>query len=105
MSKENHLRKKRKEKRMAVSDIAEYLGIAKSTYYRYEQSTIEKMPSSILLALCEILEATPQELMGWQSEPVISIENAAEFLSPSEYEELHRFLKYLLYRRTPSEHR
>ncbi|MDI9472780.1 MAG: helix-turn-helix transcriptional regulator [Tissierellia bacterium] len=100
MSITNQLRKKRKEKNLAVADIADQLGIARSTYYRYEQGVIENMSSSTLMALSEILDTTPQELLGWKSEPVISVENSAEFLTSAEYEELHQFLLYLLYRRT-----
>lgn len=99
------LRRKRKEKGLQVAQIAELLGIARSTYYRYEKGQVDNMPSSILKELCSILETTPQELLGWTNEPEMRVENAKEILSSSEYEELQQFLRYLLYRRDHSEHK
>lgn len=105
MSVSSRLRKKRKEKNIAVADIADQLRIARSTYYRYEQGVTENMPASTLLALSEILDATPEELLGWKNQQEVNLQNASKFLTASEYEELHQFLLYLLHRRTLSKHK
>lgn len=54
----------RKAKRISVDYIAKELGISKTTVYRYEDSTIEKIPLKIFDQLCVILEVSPAELMG-----------------------------------------
>lgn len=54
----------RKEKKISVDSIAKELGVSKTTIYRYEDSTIEKIPIKIFDRLCDILEVTPAELMG-----------------------------------------
>lgn len=54
----------RKQKRIPVDLIAEKLGVSKTTIYRYEDSSIEKIPVHVFDQLCEILQVTPSELMG-----------------------------------------
>lgn len=54
----------RKEKGISTDVIAEALGVSVSTLYRYENSSIEKIPVNVFNRLCEVLEITPAELMG-----------------------------------------
>lgn len=54
----------RKEKNISVEYLARELGISKTTIYRYEDSTIEKIPVNIFDQLCILLGVTPAELMG-----------------------------------------
>ena len=54
----------RKSKKLSVDYIARELGVSKTTIYRYEDSSIEKIPVSIFDKLCELLDVTPAELMG-----------------------------------------
>ena len=54
----------RKTKKISVDYLAKELGVSKTTIYRYEDSTIEKIPVSIFDQLCVLLEVTPAELMG-----------------------------------------
>lgn len=54
----------RKSKKISVDYIAKELGISKTTIYRYEDSTIEKIPLTIFDKLCQILEVSPAELTG-----------------------------------------
>lgn len=54
----------RKTKKISVDYIAKELGVSKTTIYRYEDSTIEKIPVNIFDSLCIILGVTPAELMG-----------------------------------------
>ena len=57
-----HLRKK-----LGISPerISSELGIARSTYYRYESADIDKLPVSIIEPLAKLLYTTPTYLMGW----------------------------------------
>ena len=54
----------RKEKKISVDFLAPELGVSKTTIYRYEDSTIEKIPVNIFDKLCVLLGVTPAELMG-----------------------------------------
>lgn len=54
----------RKAKKISVDYLAKELGVSKTTIYRYEDSTIEKIPIKIFDQLCILLEVTPAELMG-----------------------------------------
>ena len=54
----------RKSKKISVDFLAKELGVSKTTIYRYEDSTIEKIPVNIFDQICVLLEVTPAELMG-----------------------------------------
>ena len=54
----------RKAKKISVEILAKQLGVSKTTIYRYEDSTIEKIPVQIIDKLCEILGVSAAELMG-----------------------------------------
>lgn len=51
-------------KKIPVETIAKELGVSKTTVYRYEDSSIEKIPVSTFDKLCAILGVSPAELMG-----------------------------------------
>lgn len=69
----------RKSKKISVDYIAKELGVSKTTIYRYEDSTIEKIPVNIFDQLCDILGVTPAELMGNQNIKSEKMELPAEF--------------------------
>ena len=54
----------RKQKKISVDFLATELGVSKTTIYRYEDSSIEKIPVNIFDKLCVLLGVTPAELMG-----------------------------------------
>ncbi len=54
----------RKEKNISVDYIAKELGVSKTTIYRYEDSSIEKIPLQVFDKLCDILGVTAATLMG-----------------------------------------
>ena len=54
----------RKSKKVSVDYLAKELGVSKTTIYRYEDSTIEKIPVKVFDQLCILLGVTPAELMG-----------------------------------------
>ena len=58
------LKKRRKEKKISAEYLAKELGISVSTIYRYEDSSIEKIPVSTFDKLCRLLDTTPAEMMG-----------------------------------------
>ena len=54
----------RTSKKISVDYLAKELGVSKTTIYRYEDSTIEKIPVKVFDQLCILLNVTPAELMG-----------------------------------------
>lgn len=58
------LREKRKEKKISAEYLAKELGVSVSTIYRYEDSSIVKIPVSTFEKMCDILGTTPAEMMG-----------------------------------------
>lgn len=58
------IRKRRKELKMSVDELARRIGKDRSTIYRYENGGIGNMPLELLLPLAEALETTPQELLS-----------------------------------------
>ena len=74
----------RKAKKIGVDKIANELGVSVSTVYRYEDSSIEKIPVHIFDKLCTILEVSAGELMGGEQRQQVSEELPQEFHSPQE---------------------
>lgn len=58
------LREKRKEKKISAEYLAKELGVSVSTVYRYEDSSIVKIPVSTFEKMCDILGTTSAEMMG-----------------------------------------
>ena len=54
----------RKSRGLSAEEVAEKLDVSLSTLYRYENSTISKIPIDIIEKLCSILGVTTSELMG-----------------------------------------
>lgn len=75
----HRMKQRRKELRLSADDVAEKIGVNRSTVFRYEKGDIEKLPLEILEPLSEILRTTPQQLMGWDDNPdIIPIYNELE---------------------------
>lgn len=74
------IQKRRKELGISVDEIADELGVDKSTIYRYESEDIEKIPTNILEPLAKILKVTPAYLMGWSNGKTSENQDAAHDL-------------------------
>lgn len=74
----------RKDKKISVDYLAKELGVSKTTIYRYEDSTIEKIPVKIFDRLCILLEVTPAELMGNSTINTERTELPTEFVDAQE---------------------
>ena len=60
------IKERRKALKMSADEMGAKLGKDRSTIYRYEKGDIENLPLDILEPIAEILQTTPQYLMGWQ---------------------------------------
>ena len=68
------IKERRKALKISADEMGAKLGKDRSTIYRYEKGDIENLPLDILEPIAEILQTTPQYLMGWEEE----IKNAPE---------------------------
>lgn len=58
------IRKRRKELKMSVDELARRIGKDRSTIYRYENGDIENFSVELLIPITEALETTPQQLLS-----------------------------------------
>lgn len=63
----NRIRKRRKEIKLSVEELAKLLGKNRATVYRYENGDIENLPTTILEPIARALKTTPAYLMGWEN--------------------------------------
>lgn len=78
------IKETRKKKKISVEFLAKELGVSKTTIYRYEDSTIEKIPVNVFDQICKILNITPAELMGNTNTDNIKTEFPHEFHNPQD---------------------
>lgn len=98
------IKARRQELGLSVDDIAEKLNINRATYYRYESEEIKKFPLDIVVPLANILQISPQALMGWDKEdnPKRDEQQSApaviyvDDLTEKEIEEMQRYKKFLI---------
>ena len=65
MSIGQQIRKRRKELKMSVDELARKVGKDRSTIYRYENGDIGNMPLELAFPMVEALKVTPQELLSF----------------------------------------
>lgn len=58
---------RRLELGLSVDEVAEALGKNRATIYRYESNEIEKLPTTVLEPLANVLGVSPGYLMGWEN--------------------------------------
>ena len=93
----------RKAIHKSADEVAESLGCSRSTIFRYENGDIEKVPSSLIGRIADILETTPAYLMGWTDDP-IDYDNLGDVWVPDEYKELGMGVKeYLAFKEAEKE--
>lgn len=86
------IKKLRKDLNLSADFVAEKLGVSRSTIFRYENGSIEKVPIDILEPLARILNTEPTTLMGWNKSYTDEKPNQAQITNNTErYENLsHR---------------
>lgn len=60
-----NIKKLRMEKGLTLLEVANALGVSEATMQRYESGAIKTIKYDTIEALCNILDATPAQLMGW----------------------------------------
>lgn len=115
----NRIKERRMELKMPADGLANLIGKDRSTVYRYESGSIDKIGSDILMSLANALETTPSYLIGLDRTDEMTI---ASFMSSegvqlrhmeswykefkdieftdAENREIIAYAKYLVYRRS-----
>ncbi len=68
MTTSEKIKARRKELGLTLEDVANALGVAKSTVLRYETEAIKNAGSDKIEALARVLNLSPAYLMGWEDE-------------------------------------
>lgn len=63
-----HIRDLREDHDMTQRQVAQYLGMAQSQYFRYEQG-YRDIPTDILIALAELYETSTDYILGRTEDP------------------------------------
>ena len=64
MSLGSRIKEIRTMKNVSVDELAQRTGVSRATLYRYENSSIKKIPVEILEKICSALEITPSNLIN-----------------------------------------
>lgn len=59
---------RRKELKISADELADAVGVSRSTIFRYEKGDIEKVGPEVLKKIADRLYISPAELMGWSDE-------------------------------------
>ena len=64
------IKQRRKALKMSADELAESVGVSRSTIFRYEKGDIEKVGPEVLKKIADKLNVSPGDLMGWDDTPV-----------------------------------
>ena len=73
MTTAERIKQRRKDLGLRAEDVAERIGVSRSTMFRYENGEIEKLPINHLVPIAKALHTSVDYLMGWtedKKEPI-----------------------------------
>lgn len=73
MTTAERIKQRRKDLGFRAEDVAERIGVSRSTMFRYENGEIEKLPINHLVPIAKALHTSVDYLMGWtedEKEPI-----------------------------------
>lgn len=82
------IKARRKEIGISADLLADRIGVSRSTIFRYENGSIEKLPLPSLDPIARALFTSVQYLMGWTDDPSPAIAPAPSLDLPSDESEL-----------------
>ena len=83
------IKRKRMDRGLLVEEVARKLDISPSTLYRYENSSISKIPIEIIDKLCSIYHVSARDLMG-------NCEQTAPEELPASFENAEQAMAFML---------
>ena len=67
------IRARRKELCLSADDLAKQIGVDRTTMFRYEKGTIEKMPVSVIVPIANALHVDPVWLLTGRSDAAMLV--------------------------------
>lgn len=83
------IKQRRKELGMSADELAEAIGVHRTTIFRYEKGDIEKIPLNMIVPIARALHTTAGYLAGWEENAL-----AADESDKSEEEAMQLFESY-----------
>lgn len=77
----DRIRYYRQEKHLSQRNVAEYLGYASQTVFKYEDGTVTNISIPVIEKIAELLEVPPAVLCGWESGDDVRIACALDKLN------------------------
>lgn len=75
MSTKDLLRSRRKELKLTMKQVADYVGVSEATVSRWETGNIANMGRDKIALLSQILKISPGAIAGYDENPIFSIPN------------------------------
>lgn len=74
----------RKKLNLTQTELGEKIGVQKAAIQKYEKGTVKNIKRDALIKLSEVLETTPEYLLGWEDMPknVYSVQEEATIQVP-----------------------
>ncbi len=76
----DRMRERRKQLNINADTLAEYLGVSRTTVFRYENGDIDKVPAKLLTGIAKFLKTSEKYLMGWEDNPEVSSSNTSPLI-------------------------
>ena len=67
MTKGDRIRRLRVAKGLSQEELSKKLNVSKQAIGKYEKNIVTNIPSDKIEALAEILDSTPEHIMGWET--------------------------------------
>lgn len=92
-----NLKNARERKEITQKELAERIGVAKSTYSLYESGNREPNVQTIR-KITDVLEVTADELLGLENEPIptLAARKGGENFTPEELDKIEEYKKLLI---------
>lgn len=62
----------RKQNKMSMEELGKRINVSKQTIQKYESGEIKNIPYDKILALANVLDVSPIQLMGWKTDEEIN---------------------------------
>lgn len=79
------VKERRLELGLTLEEVANALGVNRSTIMRYETRSIDKMPITIIPPLAKVLKCSPEYLMGWSDDTLTPVDIVFDDYFPLRY--------------------
>lgn len=71
----------REEKHLSQRNVADRLGYASQTVFKYEKGIVSEIPLTVIERIADVLEISPAVLCGWETGDDIRFANALSQLN------------------------